>query len=919
MRKVFYLFTVLLAATFYSCKMGEETNPEYQVIHLQQNIQDDGYTEIERETLSGSEGSLTAAKAKTFEGFKAQTFLQEKIASKTEIQIKYDRIPVTFTLNLAGGNGVTSVTKKYGTPVTKENVPTPESEGSVFSFWSPELPKNFIQNGTYTANWDFTSYRVKYLFQNIEDDNYSESEEYPEKTFYGKLGDIISVTPESMALFDAKAFEGIELKEEGQVVNVYYDRKIITVFLDLDGSKGTSFLKGKAGAALTPEMFGTFTKTGYTNSGFDRELPNKFSLEDNNRTIAKILWIAEGQVRYGIKFYKQSKYSYEDAYYEAPEMKARAIGKTGELTKVEYKVSTNQYFINGTPVDITGFHPVEESSAYALKNKEILGDETTIVHVYLDRNVSTYTIDLNGGQTANGESNIVKGRYEEVVVMPSLTRKGYTRHSDLWENTDNDLIYFPAETTEKTYKAKWEPISYRVKYEFNRPENTMPVTESSKPLNELEYDKPSQKCPKVWSRPYHVFTGLNTKADGTGTQIDPDADIPNLTDVQNEEVTLYCQWSPYKAPELKTFTAETKSYSNSKKLYWNVETPAFSSDKNSFFDKNCIFSIFVNGQLVYRHNGEVNQNYSYSNPSNFDYESSKKYEVTACISYKHTDANGTYYLDGGNFKEKVWHSPLKTPGELKFSSCSANSVVANIDVPASEEGFSKAIIYYRRTSSSPNFQHSQFQELDITNTAEPGKINTIEISGLEADKLYEYWGFFKDKYENEAENDKTRFFTTPNLEPGKAYKGQIFYDDGTWSFLYEEGKTPVGIVLDVKADGTPSLIFSYEYLYSGNTKTYREAKDICKNYRSDKENYNSGWRLPSYAEVYSLTWDRMDIITLSINSTPVSKPFSMSDYRSWTNKSFDSSRGYYCDIRRNDTEKYGDENTKIGFFPVLGL
>lgn len=79
----------------------------YTVKHLKQNVDGEGYTEEEsdREIKNGEVGSLTLASAKTYEGFTSVAFEQAVIADggATTVEIKYNRIPVSLTVNLNGG------------------------------------------------------------------------------------------------------------------------------------------------------------------------------------------------------------------------------------------------------------------------------------------------------------------------------------------------------------------------------------------------------------------------------------------------------------------------------------------------------------------------------------------------------------------------------------------------------------------------------------------------------------------------------------------------------------------------------------------------------------------------------------------------------------------------------------------------
>ena len=132
----------------------------YTVKHMLQDTEGDGYTEDTgaRQTLRAEAGTQTAAAAKTYEGFTAQSISQENIAAdgSTVIEIKYNRKLITLTFNLAGGTTSTQLTDGkltglYGAPVT---IADPSKDDNNFIGWNPALPSTFpAENEDFTALW----------------------------------------------------------------------------------------------------------------------------------------------------------------------------------------------------------------------------------------------------------------------------------------------------------------------------------------------------------------------------------------------------------------------------------------------------------------------------------------------------------------------------------------------------------------------------------------------------------------------------------------------------------------------------------------------------------------------------------------------------------------------------------------------
>ena len=110
---------------------------EYTVNHYQQNVENDGYSKADSETLNGTTGTDTKAAAKTYEGFKVKTFEQKTIAAEgsTVIDIYYDRL--TYTVQWMNGETPleTDENVKYGAkPAYDGTTPERTEIGHTFTF-----------------------------------------------------------------------------------------------------------------------------------------------------------------------------------------------------------------------------------------------------------------------------------------------------------------------------------------------------------------------------------------------------------------------------------------------------------------------------------------------------------------------------------------------------------------------------------------------------------------------------------------------------------------------------------------------------------------------------------------------------------------------------------------------------------------
>ena len=159
------------------------TNVNYTVIHYKQNLDNDKYTEAERETKQGLTNSTVPEVAKDYEGFYALLYEKPEIAAdgSTLVEVYYDRYYYLMNFDLDGGYGVEPIYARYG--ATIGDVGTPTKEGYTFQGWSLDgtnivtLPDAMpAANTTYKAVWqanDTAKVTVVFWGENADDEGYS--------------------------------------------------------------------------------------------------------------------------------------------------------------------------------------------------------------------------------------------------------------------------------------------------------------------------------------------------------------------------------------------------------------------------------------------------------------------------------------------------------------------------------------------------------------------------------------------------------------------------------------------------------------------------------------------------------------------------------------------------------------------------
>lgn len=159
------------------------TNVNYTVIHYKQNLDDDKYTEADRETLQGLTKSEVPEVKKNYEGFYALLYEHPAIAAdgSTLVEVYYDRYYYLMNFDLDGGYGVEPIYARYGAPIG--NVGTPTKAGYSFQGWSLDgtntvaLPGEMpAENRTYKAVWqagDTAKVTIVFWGENADNEEYS--------------------------------------------------------------------------------------------------------------------------------------------------------------------------------------------------------------------------------------------------------------------------------------------------------------------------------------------------------------------------------------------------------------------------------------------------------------------------------------------------------------------------------------------------------------------------------------------------------------------------------------------------------------------------------------------------------------------------------------------------------------------------
>ena len=562
---------------------------KYTVKHYQQTVAGNDYDEITGDEQSGwgIAGEQTEAVAKEYTGFTAQSFNQETIEAdgSTIVEIYYDRIKVTLTIDLDGGQSATALEDGkliglYGADVLFEN---PVKSGFKFVGWNAadgKLPATFSVDGEYTALWSEVSagnasYTVKHFQQKTDGSGYELS--VTDTSSEGPVGSNTEAVAKEYTGFTVKPFSQETIKADGStVVEIYYDRIKVTLTIDLDGGQSATALEnGKLiGLYGAPVSFADPIKLDFTFDGWNSEggkLPVTF-LEDGTY---KALW-ATGKATYTVRHYQQTDDG--TAYIEVKtEIINGVIGAQTEAVAEKYPGFTAQAFEqaviaegNSTVVEIkynrisvaltvnlnggttttslqngklfclyggkvSAADPVKEDAAFEgwYKDAEFTAPFNFAVPLTKDSSVYArykYTVSFvtNGGTEA-AEVTVKDG---ETLTLPEVQKTGAAFAG--WYTDSRFTAPFTASSVTKNtvLYARW---GYSVTFNANAPaDGTVTGTMS---VQNIAAGSSERLTENAFSCEGYIFQNWNTKADGSGTSYSDKHDI-SVT----ENIVLYAQW-----------------------------------------------------------------------------------------------------------------------------------------------------------------------------------------------------------------------------------------------------------------------------------------------------------------------------------------------------------------------------------------
>lgn len=159
--------TALTEDTTYVAQWTAETDTAYTVEYYFENLEDDGFTIDDSQTVNGSgtTGDKVEAEQKEFAGFTFDAGNEDNITSGTiagdgSLVLKLYYVRETYTVTYTDGvegeevfDDQVSSNIKYGA-ATPTFDGTPSREGYTFTGWEPEVAETVTETVTYVAQWE---------------------------------------------------------------------------------------------------------------------------------------------------------------------------------------------------------------------------------------------------------------------------------------------------------------------------------------------------------------------------------------------------------------------------------------------------------------------------------------------------------------------------------------------------------------------------------------------------------------------------------------------------------------------------------------------------------------------------------------------------------------------------------------------
>ena len=188
---------------------------------------------------------------------------------------------------------------------------------------------------------------------------------------------------------------------------------------------------------------------------------------------------------------------------------------------------------------------------------------TSAITLYAKWTANNYTITYNSNKPSKATGTITgttansNHTYDEAKVLTTneyaltgWTFAGWNTKADgtgtNYTNGESVKNLASANGATVTLYAKWTANTYTVKYNSNKPSNSLENVQGTTADSNHTYDETKALNKNGYTLTGWSFVEWNTKADGTGTSYSNEANVVNLNSTNGATVILYAKWTANK-------------------------------------------------------------------------------------------------------------------------------------------------------------------------------------------------------------------------------------------------------------------------------------------------------------------------------------------------------------------------------------